>query len=181
VPQDRQFREYDLTCCSFILIMNYQPPAPAARHLSVSRVWPCSSCGYLAKSDIFSAVCPNCGHIGIEGSNVDSKSSPGGLQTETQGIASDSSLSETAHQDAKTSVTRSPDSSTLFIPTTEDSSDVWLRIRSHLGTDLSVIFGEFPVGILLVSKFYANQPTGRFVWEHCCWISYQGSSAYYGG
>jgi len=94
---------------------------------------------------------------------VDSEYSPGELQTETRGIVSDSPFSETVQQDAKTSATRSPDSSTLFIPATEDSSDVRLRIRSHLGAELSVIFGEFPVGITLASTFYANQPTGRFV------------------
>jgi hypothetical protein len=94
---------------------------------------------------------------------VDSEYSPEELQTETRGIVSDSPLSETVQQDAKTSVTQSPDSSTLFIPATEDSSDVRLRIRSHLGAEISVIFGEFLVGITLSSTFYANHPTGRFV------------------
>jgi hypothetical protein len=162
--------------------MNFQPPAPPARQFSVSRVWPCPSCGYLAKSDISSAACPNCGHIGLEESNVGSESSPGGLQTEAHGIASDSVLSETVQQDAKTLVAQSPNPSTLFIPAAEGSSDVlMMKIRSHLGADPTILFGEFPVGISVISKFNANLPIGRFVWDYRCGISYQGSSAFYGG
>lgn len=110
-----------------------------------------------------------------------SESSPRGLQTEAHGVALDSVLSKTVQQDAKTFVAQSPDPSILFIPAAEDSSDVSMKIRSYLGADLTIIFGEFPVGILVISKFNANLPIGRFVWDYCCGISYQGSSASYRG
>jgi hypothetical protein len=160
--------------------MNFQPPQPPAR-FSVSRVWPCSSCGYLAKSNISSAACPICGHIGLERSNVDSASSLGGLQTDVQGIGPDSVLSDTVLQEAKTSVAPSPDPSTLFMPMPEESSDVLMRIRNNLAADLTSIFGEFPVGNSFISNFYANLPIGWIVWGCYCRISYQGSSSCYRG
>jgi hypothetical protein len=148
---------------------------------SVSRVWPCSSCRYLAKSDISSAACPNCGNIGLEGSNARSNSSPKRLLSETQGISSDSTLSETVYQDAKTFAPGSLDPSTLFIPAAEASSDMIMRISSCLGTDISINFGEYLVSISAISRFYANQPAGRLVWDYCCGIPYRCSSASYTG
>jgi len=175
VPRYRLFREYDFTSCFSIVIMIPMLPPPPVRHFTVSRVWPCSSCGYLAKSDISSAACPNCEDIGPEGVNTHSHSSSRRPQSGSQGISSDSALSEVADQDGF------PDSSTLFIPAAEASGDIFMSIRSCLGTNVSVNFGEFPVGGLVISKFYANQLTGRFVRDYCYGISYSCSPACYSG
>ncbi len=137
--------------------MIHIPPPPPVRHFTVSRVWPCSSCGYLARSNISSAACPSCGNIGLEESNKRLQSGP-------QGLSTDSALSEAAKQDEQTLTAGLPDPSTLFIPAAEFSDEISVDIRNCLGANASVDFGEFPVGDLVISKLYANQLAGRFVW-----------------
>jgi len=147
-----------------------QPSPRPPRQFIVSRVWSCPSCGCLANSDISCVACPNCGHIELEGRKPRSDSFPKRLQTENQKITSNSALPSAGGQDVKTPAAGLPDPSTLFVPAAESNSEVVMKINSRLGSDSSVSFGEFPVGISVISKFYANQYTGRLVWEYCCRI-----------